>query len=492
MNLGKFKINFNYIKYGLPTKADYDMIADYRKNFNHKVWTIVSALVTVYFFINTITTFSVDVVKVNMISYATLTIVSMCAFLLLVTVVDENSRFLMPVAYIQITALLVLGILIGVVNSPDYLAVTFFVVLVCIPLLIADKPYRLGILEFIFCIVFAVLTVIFKDGETKELDLFNLVMFGVLAQFVLYYMIYTRMSQFASAKRVELSSMTDALTGLYNRKAYEVDLNFYNEGRIDKDLVYVAFDVNGLKKVNDTYGHEAGDELLIGAAQSIQLCFGAYGKAYRTGGDEFAAIVRADEEALDFIKKDLENVTTNWNGSFNEVLSISAGYVTAAEMLKMDFEEVASLADQRMYTNKSMYYKARGVDRRGQQDAYSALCALYTKILKINLTEDNYHIVLMDIEEQSKFKGFSEKISEWLRDFGTSGQVHPQDLEQYLSSTSKDYLKDYFRRGKQSITISYRRKFGDDYKLVAMEMVPANDYTDDNISLYLYVKCIEK
>lgn len=492
MAFGKFKINLNCLKYGVPNKADYELIADYRKNFNHKVWTIVSALATIYFFINTVTSFSVDVVKVNMITYASLTMVSMCACLLLFTVVGENSRFLLPVVYVEMTAMMILGIMIGVVNSPEFLAVTFFVVLVCLPLLVVDKPYRLGIFELIFCIIFVVLTLIYKEGATRDLDIFNLVMFGVLAQFVLYYMIHTRMSQFASAKKVELSSMTDALTGLYNRKAYEIDLNSYNDKNIDENLVYVAFDVNGLKCVNDTYGHDAGDELLIAAARAIQLSFGSYGKAYRTGGDEFAAIIEADANTLSFIKGDFENITAKWVGSHDSVLSISAGYVTAAEMNKSDFEDVSRIADQRMYANKSLFYKASGVDRRGQQDAYGALYALYTKILKVNLTKDNYHIILMDVEEQSKFKGFSDKISEWFKNFGTSGQVHPDDLEQYLSFTSMDYLKDAFKRGKQSVEVEYRRKVGDTFKLAAMEMVPANDYSDDNVSLFLYVKCIEK
>ena len=50
---------------------------------------------------------------------------------------------------------------------------------------------------------------------------------------------------------------------------------------IPKDLVFVSIDVNGLKKVNDSMGHQAGDELLIGAAACMKKCFGRWGKVYR-------------------------------------------------------------------------------------------------------------------------------------------------------------------------------------------------------------------
>lgn len=69
--------------------------------------------------------------------------------------------------------------------------------------------------------------------------------------------------------------MPDDLTGMYNRKAYENDLSIFPEVPEEKDFVYFEFDVNGLKIVNDNLGHAAGDELLTGAAECLELCFGS-------------------------------------------------------------------------------------------------------------------------------------------------------------------------------------------------------------------------
>lgn len=145
-----------------------------------------------------------------------------------------------------------------------------------------------------------------------------------------------------------------------------------------------------------------------------------------------------------------------------------------------------------MYQAKADFYARKGVDRRGQHEAHKALCALYIKILKINLTEDSYVIVNMDTEEQKEEKGFSDKISEWLMGFGKSGCVHSDDLEEYLAKTDLAYMRDYFDQNKTSLTIMYRRKYEDGFKQVMLEMIPTNEYTRENQSLFLYVKNIDQ
>ena len=153
---------------------------------------------------------------------------------------------------------------------------------------------------------------------------------------------------------------------------------------------------------------------------------------------------------------------------------------------------MAKIADQRMYQAKAKYYSQRGIDRRGQAAAHTALCNLYTKILKINLTEDSYSIVDVDISEQTEDKGLTDTISGWLTGFGKSGQVFEEDLDNYLEKTNIEYLKEYFKSDKTSISIYYRRKYEDGFKLTAMEMITADDYTEDNQTLFLYVKEVDR
>lgn len=283
----------------------------------------------------------------------------------------------------------------------------------------------------------------------------------------------------------------DEMTGLFNRRAYEEAIRQLEEPPMMPNLVYASVDVNELKAVNDNLGHIAGDELICGAAQCLKETFGPYGSVFRTGGDEFTAIFSADEAKLQQLTADLWKAAGRWKGTAVDTLSLSVGYASKKEFPEHSLVEMAKIADKRMYDEKSHFYISKGIDRGGQSEAYKVLCSLYTKVLKINLTDNSYLIVNMNADEQRKEKGFSNGIGEWLEGFGRSGQVHPDDLENYLSRTNLDYMRRYFKRKKASLAITYRRKFNSAFKQVMMEIIPANDYTDENQSLYLYVKNID-
>lgn len=285
-------------------------------------------------------------------------------------------------------------------------------------------------------------------------------------------------------------SNTDEVSGFFNRHAYEDEIIALEKGKIRDNFVYVSMDVNGLKIVNDTLGHNAGDELIVGACSCMRRCFGAYGKLYRIGGDEFVALIYVNESTLEDVLRDFETETKKWQGTLIENLTISIGYVTKQEAGDMSVQQMAVLADRRMYDNKTSYYQRKGIDRRGQKNAHVALCALYTKILEVNITNDKYKIINMDPAEQIKDKGFSSEFSEWIADFGRSGHVHPDDLEEYLAQTDSKNISDYFRNNKTPMRIYYRRKSDTGYKKVLMELIPANNYTDEVQTIYLYVKDI--
>lgn len=159
-------------------------------------------------------------------------------------------------------------------------------------------------------------------------------------------------------------SNTDELTGFLNRHAYEDDIERLEKSVLTDDFVYVSADVNSLKSVNDSYGHYAGDEMLIGAAECLKKCFSQYGKLYRVGGDEFIALINADEAHISDMKQEIEDLTEKWSGNLVPDLTISFGYVTKKEAGNMSIREMAVLADKRMYEAKNEYYRRTGIDRR--------------------------------------------------------------------------------------------------------------------------------
>ena len=159
-------------------------------------------------------------------------------------------------------------------------------------------------------------------------------------------------------------SLTDRLTGCYNRTAYEDAMREYGRQGIESDFVCVSADVNGLKKVNDTLGHAAGDELLRGAAACLQNSLGAYGDIYRIGGDEFTALLSADEETVEKAMETLNAAVNSWDGRSVDKFAMSVGYVCSREFPEDDAEALAKRADERMYESKLEFYLKTENDRR--------------------------------------------------------------------------------------------------------------------------------
>jgi len=154
-----------------------------------------------------------------------------------------------------------------------------------------------------------------------------------------------------SRKDIEVSlrhdSTHDILTGLYNRAFFTEELQRFAKGRMFP-LSIVMADINGLKTVNDSLGHEAGDHLIRLAARIILEAFRAEDIVARIGGDEFAVLlpstaVTVAEEAVERLK----NCPELCNGQ----VSIAFGIASAAS--KDQLEEALKVSDERMYQDKS-------------------------------------------------------------------------------------------------------------------------------------------
>ena len=157
-------------------------------------------------------------------------------------------------------------------------------------------------------------------------------------------------------------SMTDEMTRLFNRRCYDEDLKEIRKGVLAEDFVLFSVDVNGLKRVNDTKGHAAGDELIKGAADALALSVGKKGKVYRTGGDEFMAVVYTDEP--ENICRAIKEKAGEWHGIYTDEITLSIGYAAIGDHSGATIDELEHRADAEMYKDKDRYYRERGIDRR--------------------------------------------------------------------------------------------------------------------------------
>lgn len=153
---------------------------------------------------------------------------------------------------------------------------------------------------------------------------------------------------------LERLSYEDALTEMNNRNKFEQVIEWLKENK-PQSIGIAYIDLNGLKLINDKFGHKAGDELIKKAAKNISYVFGK--KAFRIGGDEF--IIIASNVAQDSFEKDIEQVVSLMKE--DEVsISIGISWTDANIDILLQIHE----ADEQMYENKKKYYENNAVDRR--------------------------------------------------------------------------------------------------------------------------------
>ncbi|MBQ8946515.1 MAG: GGDEF domain-containing protein [Lachnospiraceae bacterium] len=193
------------------------------------------------------------------------------------------------------------------------------------------------------------------------LTLFLTFLYLMLASVVILFIVRRMTGRILVEKE---NAITDAMTGYLNRRAYEDAVAELDSSEYSFNLTYVSLDLNGLKRVNDTKGHDAGDDLIRGAAECIRRCFGGYGDLYRIGGDEFAAIIYADKEQLSAICRDFRETTAIWSLEHEMELAVSCGCSRKWDHPEMTVSELAKEADKLMYDDKATYYADRNIDRR--------------------------------------------------------------------------------------------------------------------------------
>ncbi len=152
-------------------------------------------------------------------------------------------------------------------------------------------------------------------------------------------------------------SVTDPLTGLYNRRHFEDNLEreFLRAVRYDNNLSFAIIDVDFFKKVNDTYGHSCGDYVLKEVAYLILQTFRKTDMVFRYGGEEFAVIITETpiEKAvipLERLRKSISEYPFSYNGTKIKV-TVSIG-VSEVNKQTESVHQLFENADKALYKAK--------------------------------------------------------------------------------------------------------------------------------------------
>lgn len=151
-------------------------------------------------------------------------------------------------------------------------------------------------------------------------------------------------------------AMLDDLTGLYNRRGFFSlsQQTIKLAQREDKTLLIMMVDLDGLKQINDTFGHSEGNHALIVTATILKDTFRKSDIVARLGGDEFAVLaIQASGDDVQGIKARIQESVDTFNDTSNSYeLSISMGITQLASRSYISLEELLAEADRGLYEHK--------------------------------------------------------------------------------------------------------------------------------------------
>ena len=170
-----------------------------------------------------------------------------------------------------------------------------------------------------------------------------------------------RVSEENYIKTLEICSVTDPLTKLYNRR--HLDSQFIQKfNKAKKNGSYFALfilDIDKFKDYNDTYGHKAGDDALVEVARVLQESMRREADStFRLGGEEFCALFMADEHSkiiasVQNVRKNIRNLQIKHKKSEHEVLTASFGICTIHAFESEDLDKMYKIADDNLYLAKA-------------------------------------------------------------------------------------------------------------------------------------------
>jgi len=341
----------NVLLYGSLNKEAYDNIRAKISEENRKAVTLFAILSTIAFLVTGFLSI-IRKEEVSPVIYFCGAVVFIIILIINVTAYKKNPTVSDALALFFSAVVLAVGMLIAYnqINERTTMMLPLFLI---VALVFCYRPIYLVVLLIITEVVYLIVM-----GKAQEESLFfinkvNTLIFCFMGIAAGMQSLIIKHKRFSAEYNNSILVERDILTGLNNRlswhKAFETII------RKKTPVTICALDINGLKKVNDTKGHLAGDELIKGAADCIAQVFGKYGNVYRIGGDEFCALLFQDIDEED-IRRELSEKTKGWKGRSVNELSLALGMARLDHDFDSRYEEVIHEADVKMYAEKEARY----------------------------------------------------------------------------------------------------------------------------------------
>lgn len=345
----------DYICYCGIGKDEYNAIKKegaYVSNFH--VWKVLHFLMTAVFGILFAGSLFSRLLMINRVFYLAAFIYSAIA-LCLFFVLEKDSLIAQLIIYLSISLLFLFAGFITQ-NKPELPATTFIALLLITPMFMIDKPYFMALELCAASAVFLIWMHGVKPYEIWRYDVINVVTFTALGIFLHIIANSIRIREFVLTRKINVQKDTDEMTGLKNKGALTRDINEYlADERSDKGILFML-DVDRFKSINDTYGHDVGDDVIIQIGRYLSGRFTHGEIVGRFGGDEFIVFVR-DTDDPEFARDTADSIISGVSENVglpdkDRKVSVSIG-IAVYHGLEKNYSEIFKIADIAMYKAKA-------------------------------------------------------------------------------------------------------------------------------------------
>ena len=344
----------NYYFYCGIEKDEYNAVKKDAYISNFEVWKILHFLMAAVFCLLYLASLRYSMMETNRRFYLLAFLYSACAIVCFF-ILRKDSILAQFLIYLSMSLLFLFAAFISI-NKPENNATTFIVLLVLTPMFMIDKPYFMTIELSVASAVFLVWMHDVKPIDVWRVDLVNAVSFTVIGCFLNVIANALRIREFVLTRKIRIQRDTDEMTGLRNKGSLTREIDGFLEDKSAKKGLLFVLDIDSFKSINDTYGHDVGDDVIIQLGGFLGKYFTDHEIVGRFGGDEFIVFIKNTDD-LDSARKKAEELVAGVSKSVllpdhAKAVSISIG-IAAYNGYENNYSDLFKKADTAMYQAKA-------------------------------------------------------------------------------------------------------------------------------------------
>ena len=347
--------SLNYYFYCGIEKDAYNEIKKDAYVSNFVVWKILHFLMAAAFGFMYVTSLFSNFAEANRLFYLVGFLNSAIAIYLFFKL-RKDSLIGQLLIYLSMSLLFLFGGFVSQ-NKPDSNAVTFIVFLLVTPMFMIDKPFFMTIELNAASAIFLIWMRGIKPYDVWRLDLYNLITYAVIGSFLNVIANAIRIREFVLTRKINIQKDTDEMTGLKNKGSLTREINAFLAGNGNDKGMMLILDVDRFKSINDTYGHDVGNQVIVQLVHFLAAKFThAHEITGRFGGDEFIVFIK-DTNDPDTARRIASDIVTGVSKTVAlpnkaQTVSISIG-ISMYHGHGKNYSELFKKADTALYQAKA-------------------------------------------------------------------------------------------------------------------------------------------